>query len=82
MADTTLAQPTVRVAAPPLSWPNALAALLLILWFIPIKSYRLPIDLPFNLEVYRLFLLVLCLGWVAWIWGARGASAPPGTESR
>ena len=72
MADTTLAQPTVRVAAPPLSWPNALAALLLILWFIPIKSYRLPIDLPFNLEVYRLFLLVLCLGWVAWIMGGEG----------
>lgn len=72
MADTTLAQPAVRVAAPPLSWPNALAALFLILWFIPIKSYRLPIDLPFNLEVYRLFLLVLFLAWVGWILGGTG----------
>lgn len=72
MADTTLAQPAVRVAAPPLSWPNALAALFLILWFIPIKSYRLPIDLPFNLEVYRLFLLLLLLGWIGWIMSGSG----------
>jgi O-antigen ligase/polysaccharide polymerase Wzy-like membrane protein len=47
-----------------LTWPNALVGLLLIVWLIPIKQYRLPVALPFNLELYRLAVVVLMLGLV------------------
>ena len=33
--------------------------LALVILLIPIKRYRLPVELPFNLEVYRLLLLGL-----------------------
>jgi O-antigen ligase/polysaccharide polymerase Wzy-like membrane protein len=46
------------------TWPNALIVLLLIVWLIPIKQYRLPVTLPFNLELYRIAVLVLMLGFV------------------
>ena len=51
-------------AKPVFTWPNAIAALVLVIWFVPIKLYALPIDLPFNLEPYRLYLLVLVFAWV------------------
>jgi polysaccharide biosynthesis protein PslJ len=54
-----------EASVPVLTWPNALATLIAIIWLIPIKVYALPIDLPFNLEVYRLFLLVLIFAWAA-----------------
>ena len=44
-------------AKPVFTWPNAIGALVLVIWFVPIKLYALPIQLPFNLELYRLFLL-------------------------
>jgi hypothetical protein len=44
-----------------LTWPNALVGLVLVVWLIPIRLYRLPVDLPFNLEVYRVAVLVLML---------------------
>ncbi len=47
-----------------LTWPNALVGLLLIVWLIPIKQYRLPVALPFNLELYRLAVVVLVLGFI------------------
>lgn len=47
-----------------LTWPNALVGLLLIVWLIPIKQYRLPVALPFNLELYRVAVIVLMLGFV------------------
>ena len=53
-----------EATAPVFTWPNALAALLTIIWLIPIKLYTLPVDLGFNLEVYRLFLLILVFAWV------------------
>ena len=44
-----------------LNWPNAVGFLLLVVWFVPIKGYALPVDLPFNLEHYRLTILLLVL---------------------
>ena len=32
---------------------------MLVIWWIPIKLYTLPIPLPFNLEVYRLAILFM-----------------------
>lgn len=42
-----------------LTWPNGLGALLIVVWFIPIKGYALPVDLPFQLEHYRVTILLL-----------------------
>jgi polysaccharide biosynthesis protein PslJ len=49
---------------PVFTWPNAIASLVLVIWFVPIKLYALPIELPFNLEPYRLYLLLLVFAWV------------------
>jgi O-antigen ligase len=48
-----------------LPWPKLVAALILIILLVPIRRYALPGDLPFQLEPYRLFVLLLVLGWVA-----------------
>lgn len=50
--------------APVFTWSNVLVLLIAVIWLIPIKLYSLPIHLPFNLEVYRLFLLLLIFAWV------------------
>jgi O-Antigen ligase len=42
-----------------LSWPGAIATLVLLIWLVPTKRYRFPVDLPFKLEPYRLFILLL-----------------------
>jgi polysaccharide biosynthesis protein PslJ len=50
---------------PFVTWTNALAALVLVFWWIPMKTYDLPVTLPFQLEPYRLYVLVLLVIWVA-----------------
>lgn len=40
-------------------WRYAIVALVLMIWLIPIRRYRLPVELPFNLEPYRIWVLVL-----------------------
>lgn len=57
---------------PVFTWPNAIALLVLVIWFVPIKLYTLPIELPFNLEPYRLYLLVLVFAWMLTIVLRRG----------
>jgi len=47
-----------------LTWPNALLVLIALLWLVPMKLYRLPVNLPFHLELYRVLILVLVLGFV------------------
>lgn len=47
------------------SWRSAVVLLFLVIWFIPIKRYRFPVNLPFNLEPYRVLVAVLVLVWVA-----------------
>jgi O-Antigen ligase len=48
-----------EMTTPTVTWPNAVAAFLLVVWFIPAKGYRLPVSLPFNLEPYRLALALI-----------------------
>ena len=64
--------------APTLTWTNAIGLLILVIWFIPIKLYSLPVDLPFNLEIYRLFLLLLVGGWLLAIVAGRGGVSAAG----
>ncbi len=47
---------------PLVTWPNALALFVGVLWFVPIKLYRLPVDLPFHLELYRVVIVFLVIG--------------------
>ena len=58
------------------SWGGAIGLLVLVVWAVPIKTYRLPVALPFSLETYRLLLIVLVGAWlVAIVTGTRGVSA-------
>ncbi len=50
-----------------LSWAGAIALLVFVVWAVPIKTYRLPVALPFSLELYRLLLIVLLGAWVVGI---------------
>jgi polysaccharide biosynthesis protein PslJ len=66
----------VESRTPVVTWANALAALILVFWLIPMKTYGLPVDLPFQLEPYRLFLLLLFVAWIgAMLVGKSGVSA-------
>jgi O-antigen ligase len=41
------------------AWRAAIVVLIAVIWLIPIRSYRLPVSLPFNLEPYRLVIIAL-----------------------
>jgi hypothetical protein len=47
------------------SWPALLATLVILIFAIPIKRYRFRVDLPFDLEPYRILVLLLAAVWVA-----------------
>jgi hypothetical protein len=47
-----------------LRWTSLLTAIVLVIFFIPIKRYELPSALPFNLEPYRLLIALVALGWL------------------
>lgn len=53
-----------QTAWPVVTWQNALLLFIGVLWFVPIKLYRLPVDLPFHLELYRVLILLLVMGFV------------------
>jgi O-antigen ligase len=48
-----------------LRWPRLIAALILVILLIPIRRYALPANLPFQLELYRVVVALLILGWIA-----------------
>jgi hypothetical protein len=48
-----------------IGWPRLLAGLILVILFIPIRRYSLPGNLPFELEPYRLLIMLLLVGWGA-----------------
>jgi polysaccharide biosynthesis protein PslJ len=45
--------------APVVTWAHTVSAFVLLVWLMPIRVYRLPVNLPFNLEPYRLVLGLL-----------------------
>ena len=55
-----------------LSWTTALVSFLALIWLVPIRLYRFPIDLSFSLEPYRVALLALAIVLVVWIWRGKG----------
>lgn len=48
-----------------IGWQRSVVVLVLVTWLIPIKSYKLPVNLPFNLEIYRLVILLIAAAWLA-----------------
>jgi polysaccharide biosynthesis protein PslJ len=46
------------------SWNALVGVLFLTIWFIPIKRYHFPVNLPFDLEPYRVLVAVLLLIWL------------------
>jgi len=62
-------------------WARTVSVLVLITWLIPIKSYKLPVNLPFNLELYRLAIVILLVAWLVAL-GAGTAAARAGGRGR
>jgi hypothetical protein len=48
-----------------LAWRSQIAAIVLVIFFIPIKRYLLPGNLPFNLEPYRLVVMLVAVFWLS-----------------
>lgn len=48
-----------------LTWESVLGALVLIILFIPIKRYGLPVSGPVDMEPYRLVVALIFFGWTA-----------------
>lgn len=65
LAALTLMVSVVVVAGRSLvQWHSLIAVLLLVILYIPIKKYSLPGNLPFDLEPYRLFVMIIAAGWL------------------
>jgi O-antigen ligase len=47
------------------TWRHLLAALVVVILFIPIRRYALPGNLPFELEAYRVLVIAIVVGWGA-----------------
>jgi O-antigen ligase len=50
-----------------IEWRTTIVVLLLIVLFIPIRRYSLAVNLPFQLEPYRIYVLVLAAAWVTFL---------------
>jgi O-antigen ligase len=48
-----------------LAWPSLMAGLVIVILFIPIKRYKLPGNLPFELEPYRVYVALVAVIWLA-----------------
>ena len=48
-----------------LRWQALLNALIVVIFFIPIRRYALPGGLPFQLEPYRILIAFIAAGWIA-----------------
>ena len=46
------------------TWPNAILLFIGVVWFVPIKLYSLPVNLPFEFELYRVLILLMVVGFV------------------
>jgi hypothetical protein len=46
-----------------LAWRAQVGLIVLVIFFVPIKRYILPGSLPFNLEPYRLLVMLICVFW-------------------
>ena len=47
------------------AWHSLVGLIVVVILFIPIRSYTLPSSLPFNLDPYRVAVAFVCLGWIS-----------------
>lgn len=47
-----------------LDWRAQIGAILAVILLVPIRRFTLPVDLPFELELYRILVVVLAAGWL------------------
>lgn len=47
-----------------LQWHALIALMLLVILFVPIKRYRMPVELPFELEPYRVVVALVAAAWL------------------
>lgn len=47
-----------------LSWQGLVAGLFLVILLIPIRRYRMPVELPFELEPYRVVVALVAAAWI------------------
>jgi O-Antigen ligase len=47
-----------------LAWQALLAALLAVIFFVPVGRYQLPVHLPFSLDIYRFVAILIALAWI------------------
>jgi O-antigen ligase len=52
------------IPLPSIPWRHLLAVLILVILLVPIRRYSLPANLPFQLELYRVLVAGLVLGWI------------------
>lgn len=66
-----------------LAWRSLLTGILIIVFFIPIRRYTVPGNLPFQMEPYRLVVMLVLAGWFSALlvdprvrWRKSGLEAP------
>ena len=52
------------IRLPVIPWPHLVGGLILVIMLVPIRRYSLPANLPFELELYRLVVAALVVGWL------------------
>jgi hypothetical protein len=57
---------------PAVTWPNAIGAMIWLIWLVPIKLYSFPINLGFRLEPYRVVLVAMLVALGVWAFRGRG----------
>ena len=62
------------------TWGNAMALLTGVIWLVPIRLYRLPIDVGIGIEPYRVLVLLLVVVLVVWAASGRGSINACGAE--
>jgi len=64
---------------PVVTWAGAISFLVGLVWLIPIRLYRLPVDVGFHVELYRLVTVVLLGALVVWVLTGHGALSAAGS---
>jgi polysaccharide biosynthesis protein PslJ len=65
VAATTMLASAFAVRRPLVPWERLLALLVLVILFVPIRRYELPIEIGFQLEPYRVLVALIVLAWLA-----------------
>ena len=52
------------IRLPVIPWSHLLGGLILVIMLVPIRRYSLPANLPFQIELYRLVVAALVVGWL------------------